>query len=132
GRTSAGGTGGGSNSTSGGSGGASGAPARLSRSNLGNFQQGRPQSISSLYALINSQVAIPGSTPQAQPTYYASPLNDPGTLKQLLPLLLDGVTTVRGTELPARINVNTAPQAVLLTLPNLSDSDVQAIIDHRP
>ena len=115
----------------GGSGGASAAPARLARSNL-NFQQGQPQSISSLYALINSQVAIPGSTPQAQPTYYPSPLNDPGTLKQLLPTLLDEVTTSRGAELPARINVNTAPTAVLLTLPNLTDSDVQAIVDHRP
>jgi hypothetical protein len=132
GKSSASGAAGGNNSMPGGSAGSSAAPSRLSRSNLGNFQQGRPQSISSLYALINSQVSIPGSTPQAQPTYYASPLNDPGTLKQLLPLLLDEVTTVRGAELPARINVNTAPQAVLMTLPNLSDSDVQAIIDHRP
>jgi type II secretory pathway component PulK len=131
GKTPMGGAGGGNNSMSGGSGG-SPAPTRLSRSNLGNFQQGRPQSISSLYALINSQVAIPGSTPQAQPSYYPSPLNDPGTLTQLLPLLLDEVTTVKGAELPARININTAPQAVLLTLPNLSDSDVQAIVDHRP
>jgi type II secretory pathway component PulK len=119
-------------STGGSSAGTSAAPARLSRSNLGNIQQGRPQSISSLYALINSQVAIPGGNPQDQPTYYASPLNDPSTLKQYLPLLLDEVTTVRGIELPARINVNTAPQAVLSLLPGLSDSDVQSILDHRP
>jgi type II secretory pathway component PulK len=132
GRTSAGGAAGGSNSMPGASGGASAPPARLARSNLGNFRQGRPQSISSVYALINSQVAIPGATPQAQPTYYPSPLNDPGTLKQLLPILLDEVTTSRAAELPARVNVNTAPQAVLLTLPNLTDSDVQAIVDHRP
>jgi type II secretory pathway component PulK len=126
---------GGANQKSGSSGGsstASAAPARLSRSNLGNFQQGRPQSISSLYALINSRVAIPGSTPQAQPTYYPSPLNDPGQLQQLLPTLLDGVTTSKNIELPARININTAPSGVLAALPGLSDSDVQAILDNRP
>ena len=59
-------------------------------------------------------------------------MNDPGALKQYLPLLLDELTTVRGYELPVRINVNTAPQAVLAALPNLSDADVQAIVDHRP
>jgi type II secretory pathway component PulK len=113
-------------------GGSSTAPARLSRQNLGNMRQGQPQSISSLYALISSQVAIPSSDPQGQPTYYPSPLNDPGALKQYLPLLLDELTTVRGNELPVRINVNTAPQAVLAALPNLTDADVQAIVDHRP
>lgn len=112
--------------------GTSAAPARLSRASLGNLRQGQPQSISSLYELINSQVSIPGSTSQAQPTNYPSPLSDPGSLKQLLPLLLDTVTTVKGPELPARVNVNTAPQVVLAALPNLSDSDVQAIVDHRP
>src|SRR5207253_1840692 len=35
-------------------------------------------------------------------------------------------------EMPARINVNTAPQAVLLALPGLSDADVQMILDTRP
>jgi type II secretory pathway component PulK len=121
-----------SSGSSGGSASAAAAPARLSRSNLGNFQQGRPQSISSLYALINSRVAIPGSTPQAQPTYYPSPLNDPSQLQQLLPTLLDEVTTSKNTELPARININSAPAGVLAALPGLSDSDVQAILDNRP
>src|SRR5262249_5473304 len=31
-----------------------------------------------------------------------------------------------------RVNVNTAPKAVLLALPGLSDGDVQNILDHRP
>ncbi|HLJ93245.1 MAG TPA: type II secretion system protein GspK, partial [Gemmataceae bacterium] len=117
----------------GGSGGSSSsAPARLTRQNLGNMRQGQLQSISSLYALINSQVQIPSSTPGGQPTTYASPLNDPGSLRQYLPLLLDELTTSKGNELPARVNVNTAPQAVLAALPNLTDADVQAIVDHRP
>jgi type II secretory pathway component PulK len=46
--------------------------------------------------------------------------------------LLDEVTTNQQAELPARINVNTAPSAVLMTLPNLTDADVQSIVDHRP
>jgi hypothetical protein len=104
----------------------------LSRSNLGNLQQGRPQRISSLYSLINSYVSIPASTPGGQPTNYPSPLNDPSVQKQYLPLLLDEVTTVQGTDLTPRVNINTAPQAVLMALPNLTDSDVQAILDHRP
>src|SRR5262249_44556943 len=54
------------------------------------------------------------------------------TLQQLLPTLLDKLTTSRDTEIPARVNVNTAPQAVLATLPGLSDADVQNILNSRP
>jgi type II secretory pathway component PulK len=126
------GSGSGSNAKSGGSNSSSAAPARLSRSSLGNFQQGRPQRISSLYSLINSYVQIPASTPGGQPTNYPSPLNDPSTQKQYLPLLLDEVTTVQGIELTPRIDINTAPQAVLMALPGLSDSDIQAILAQRP
>ena len=46
----------------------------------------------------------------------------------MLPLLLDKVTTCPATEIPARININTAPQAVLATLPGLQDADVQTIL----
>jgi type II secretory pathway component PulK len=53
-------------------------------------------------------------------------------LSQYLPVMLDKLTTVRGAELPARVNINTAPQAVLAALPGLDDADVQAILDHRP
>jgi type II secretory pathway component PulK len=113
--------------------GTGGTPGRLTISTLGNFQQGgQPRRIASLYELVNSEVEIPSDDPQAPPTRYPSPLNDTGAVRQLLPLLLDKVTTVRGTELPGRINVNTAPQAVLATLPNLTDNDVQSILDHRP
>lgn len=100
--------------------------------NMLDFNQARPRSISSLYELIGSQVAIPGTGRNAPPTYYPSPLNDPGSVRQLLPLLLDAVTTVQGSEIPARVNVNTAPRAVLTALPGLADADVQGILDHRP
>jgi hypothetical protein len=46
--------------------------------------------------------------------------------------LLDEVTTVQGIEIPARINVNTAPRTVLSGLPGLSSADVENIIEHRP
>jgi type II secretory pathway component PulK len=134
GSTSAGSASGQKSGGSGGSGGSSGgaASAQLSRSALGNFQQGRPQPISSLYALINSQVSIPGSGANAQPTIYPSPLNNSSQLQQLLPVLLDELTTSKNIEVPARININTAPSGVLVTLPGLSDSDVQTILDNRP
>lgn len=114
----------------GGSGGARSAGS-LSRNQL-NFNQGRPRNIASLFELIGTMVAIPGNTPQAQPTYYASPLSDAGTLRQLLPSLLDKVTTIRDAEIPGRININTAPEEVLRALPSLSDADVQSIVSHRP
>jgi type II secretory pathway component PulK len=114
--------------------GSGGGRGRLTRSNLGNLGgRGRgSQRISSLYQLVNSQVSIPSSTPNGQPTIYPSPLNDSSTLSQTLPILLDEVTTVQDSVLPARINVNTAPSAVLTTLPGLETSDVQAIFSNRP
>src|SRR5581483_11287182 len=57
---------------------------------------------------------------------------DPGQQSTLLPLLLDKLTTVRDSELPARVNINTAPEAVLAALPGLSDVDVQTILTLRP
>jgi hypothetical protein len=49
-----------------------------------------------------------------------------------LPVLLDKVTTVRDTELPARVNIITAPRAVLMALPEMTEADVQSILDLRP
>ncbi|MBV9124312.1 MAG: general secretion pathway protein GspK [Planctomycetes bacterium] len=103
----------------------------MSRNQL-NTKNGGNTRISSLYQLINATVSIPGSTPQEKATTYPSPLNDPGSQEQLLPLLLDECTTVNTPEIPARINVNTAPQTVLMALPGLSESDVQNILATRP
>jgi type II secretory pathway component PulK len=93
---------------------------------------GNARSISSLYELIGTQVSVPSSVPNAPPTLISCPLNDPSQLATLLPTILDELTTVRGSELPARINVNTAPQAVLATLPGLSPADVSNILSTRP
>src|SRR5262249_54936047 len=124
--------------------------------NLNQRRTGQPQRIGSLFDLINSSVDVPSGaqggttaavafspdgrqmavaqTTQTQQTTtnYPSPLNDPGTLRQMLPLLLDKVTTTRDTELPGRINVNTAPLTVLRTLPGVEDADAQNILAARP
>ena len=66
-------------------------------------------------------------------SHYESPLNDPDTLRQLLPLLLDKATTSPSLDLPARININTAPVTVLASLPGLTNREIlQTILDHRP
>jgi type II secretory pathway component PulK len=97
-----------------------------------NSGQRRPQPIPSLFDLVYSTVTIPASSPQDQDIVFPSPLQDPGSIRQYLPILLDKTTTVNRPELPARVNLNTAPRAVLSVLPGLTDSDVQNIIDHRP
>jgi type II secretory pathway component PulK len=130
------GGGSGSSGSGGSAGGGSGggqmqSPAGLSLTPM-TLQNARPRAISSLYELINTQVSIPSADPKGQPTSYASPLNDPGAQRQLLPMLLDKVTTVRDAVILGRININTAPQAVLAALPGLSDADVQNIMGRRP
>jgi type II secretory pathway component PulK len=93
----------------------------------------RPRfSIASLLDLVDTQVAIPAQEEDQPPTIVPSPFNDPGKQRQYLPILYDKTTTQQSPELPGRINVNTAPRAVLLTLPGLTESEVQTILDRRP
>lgn len=113
-----------------------------------------PQSIASIFALVNARVGVSTQSTQMTQsvmigpggatiinmqqstvtvtTVYTSPLSDPGKLRQMLPILLDKFTTRRDAEIPARINVNTAPAAVLATLPGLEETDVQNITSKRP
>jgi type II secretory pathway component PulK len=99
--------------------------------NLGTSKGGT--NISSLYSLINSQVTVPSTDGKSPGTIYPSPLSSTsGNLQTLLPLLLDGCTTSQSTTLPGRVNVNTAPMAVLSCLPYLQETDVQNIIAMRP
>jgi type II secretory pathway component PulK len=92
----------------------------------------RPQrSIPSAFALINATVSVPGQS--GQPTkIYTSPLADKSKVRDLLPALLDETTTVSQSDLPGRININTASDTVLRCLPGLSDQDIQMVIDRRP
>jgi len=104
----------------------------LSRNSLNLTKTKGGSQISSLYSLIDSKVSVPSSDGKSPATLYPSPLNSQGALPQLLPLLLDQCTTSSKTTIPGRINVNTAPQAVLATLPYLAEADLQSIIAMRP
>ncbi|HEX4590190.1 MAG TPA: hypothetical protein VH120_09705 [Gemmataceae bacterium] len=122
-----------------------------------NMSGSAKQSVPSLYALINAKVAItkPGGIMQTvtttrggrgggsitnrsttvmptMVTVYNSPLADQAKLAQLLPILLDKCTTQKATEIPARLNVNTAPLAALEAMPGLTDTDIEAIQGVRP
>jgi hypothetical protein len=88
--------------------------------------------IRSLFDLVGAQVNIPNGDSTIT---YNSPLNDPALQSQLLPLLLDKTTTTDPSttmELRPRINVNTAPYEVLVTLPGLDVVDAQSIAANQP
>jgi DNA uptake protein ComE-like DNA-binding protein len=93
----------------------------------------RLNNIGSVYDLVNSTVTVTtGTGNKQQKVVIPNPLADTSKQKQLLPLLLDLTTTINQSDLPARININTAPRAVLESLPGFQDADIQAILDHRP
>lgn len=78
---------------------------------------GKLTAISSLYSLINATVSVKtGSGKNAKTITLVSPLRDPSQQVTLLPMLLDFCTTSQNPDLTPRINVNTASEAVLMTL----------------
>jgi type II secretory pathway component PulK len=98
-----------------------------------NSTSNQPRAIASRYELIGASVTFTVGSGMNQRTLKVdSPLNDATQLQQLLPTLLDKTTTQNATELPARVNVLTAPKTVLACLPGLTEADVQSIIDSRP
>src|SRR5262249_36586047 len=102
-------------------------------SDRANRSNRRLTNISSLFDLVSATVSVPVGTGRNQRTInYPSHLQDTSQQQQLLPSLLDVATTSLKAEVPARINVNTASQAVLSTLPGLNSADVQAILTNRP
>ena len=92
--------------------------------------------LSSTMTLFNTQIPLtappsaPGMPPQPVPIV-ACPLNDLDQLKQILPVLLDKTSASTGYELSPRINVNSAPREVLMTLPGLVDTEVDTLISTR-
>jgi type II secretory pathway component PulK len=97
-----------------------------------DFNKNGGTKINSLFDLVNAQVTVPGKGQNDPTTIYYSPLNDIASQRDLLPKLFGAATAFQAAELPARINVTTAPQEVLSTLPELSDTDVQTLISTRP
>jgi type II secretory pathway component PulK len=107
---------------------------QLTQNDLGLSTNSRAQRLSSIFELVNVSVQIPSQNPQQPARIVPSPLNDPTQLANLLPILLDELTTTTNSTLPARVNINTAPQAVLLALPGLLNdtNTVTSIMSNRP
>ena len=89
------------------------------------------QRVSSLFSLMGSTVTIQGQNNQPS-TVYKSPLTEDSASADTLGKLLDKCTTSAESELPAHVNVNTAPREVLMALPGMTDADADAIIAKRP
>src|SRR5207248_4507747 len=88
--------------------------------------------IASLWQLVTATVTIPSTQPGVPPIVYPSPLSDPSSQGNLLPKVFGLTTVIQGNEIPARINVTTAPVEVLNTIPELSDDNIQTILSTRP
>jgi type II secretory pathway component PulK len=88
--------------------------------------------ITSLFDLANTQVSIPSKDPKGPTTIYQSPLNDTGQRRDLFAKLFENTTIFEESEIPARVNVNTAAREVLAAIPDLSEADVEAIMSLRP
>jgi type II secretory pathway component PulK len=94
----------------------------------------RRQVRNSLLSMVNTRVTLPraANAPQNEPTVVVNcPLNDAAYLKSILPTLLDKVTAKSNYELNPRINVNTAPQTLLMVLPGVTAEDAAASIAAR-
>jgi type II secretory pathway component PulK len=92
--------------------------------------------IKSIFSLVGASVAIPGTDKKGNKinTVYASPLGDPSRQRDLLPALFAAATLTdpsQQAELPARVNINTAPREVLTSL-TFADTDVEKILALRP
>lgn len=88
--------------------------------------------IASLFDLVNSQVSIPGKGKNDPATVFQSPLNDAAKRRELLPKLFEYATIFQESEIPARVNVNTASREVLAAVPEISSIDVESIVALRP
>jgi type II secretory pathway component PulK len=117
-------------------GGGGGAQSSVVQGSVGSydvqFTKSGGTQFTSIFQLCNAYVTISGPDPNNPKntitTVYPSPVNDVGSQRSLLPPLFTVATLVQATEIPARINVNTAPMAVLTALPGLQISDVQKIM----
>lgn len=95
------------------------------------------QKINSLWDLVDARVLVT-ETPQgggpARRVLYNSPLkkSDMTGLAQALPVLLDNVSTTNALDLPARVNVLTAPAELIRALPLLTQADIENILQNRP
>jgi type II secretory pathway component PulK len=107
----------------------------------GNQAPRAKRTVSSILVLIGSRVVVNTQEQVDQngkqqtiqvSTQYTFPVTDAASAKELLPIVLDKTTTTADAELPGRINVNTAPKKVLMTLPGLEQEDIENIMNKQP
>jgi type II secretory pathway component PulK len=91
---------------------------------------GAKQQINSVMDLVGANVSAK-VVGQQQNVTLQSPYQD-SDLPNHLDVLLDRATTVAETELPGRINVNSAPAPVLLAVPGMTEEMATAIEATRP
>ncbi len=99
------------------------------------FTRSGSTKLKSVFDLVNTQVSISKTDPTTRKKttlLYPCPLNNLDGQRELLPKLFESSTLFEETEIPARININTAPPEVLATLPELTDTDLQNILAARP
>lgn len=103
------------------------------------FTKAISKKLESLADLLGTQVGIPKTTydaknkPTTVTTVYGCPLNDPSRTADLLTALYANCTFTDPVEFPEiapRINVNTAPAAVLTAI-GITDADVAKIVEAR-
>ncbi len=69
-----------------------------------------------------------GATATTLPNPFAT---DTQSMQTYLPVLFDTCTTVAGTLIPGRININTAPLPVLMSIPGMTQDIANQIISAR-
>jgi type II secretory pathway component PulK len=96
----------------------------------GGGSSGSGKTIASLYDLVDSYIEIPATNPKNKATRYFSPITKDNAA-DLMSKLFDTCTIYKDQEVNGRININTCPQAVLQSLPGLSDTDISNIMGAR-
>jgi type II secretory pathway component PulK len=96
----------------------------------------RLRRVRSVWDLVGRQVTVTvGSGRMQKRIVFQSPLNSVEMQREMLPVLLDYLTTSDSWDLAPRININTAPAAVVRALVGtgrISEEDVETILANRP
>lgn len=91
-----------------------------------DLAKGAKHDLKSLYELIGARTE---AEIEGQKQLLESPWpEDPGAMQTYLPVLLDSLTVVEGTEISGRINVNQARIESLLGIPDMTEEIAQAIV----
>lgn len=132
---------GGSSSNSGNSKSGSGSSSSSSSTPAGSLSEWQPDfqkkggsNFTSIFDLVNAQVSASTQDKSGKSVtkLYSSPLNDKVQQRDLLPKLFTIATISADPEIPARVNVNTAPREVIAALPELSANDAERVAGLRP